>query len=309
VTIDNDYIMLKKGDRAFLGTLYTGSQQTYTLNEPDRLPVLAGLVGLFIILVVLLGGLQGIRGLITLTGSLLLIGYLLLPGILHNYPILLLTIGVAALIIIIGSYVTHGFTKTTTAAVIGMIVTVIVTGLLALIVVHMAKLNGFYTEEAVDLTQINSKINLVSLLLGGIIIGLLGVLYDAAIGQAVAVEELHHIASHLPRKVIFTRAIRIGREHIGALVNTLAIAYVGVSLPLLLLFTGTDGQSLGQIVNQQIFATEIVRTMVGSIGLVLAVPITTFLAIAILMPKEKKNVSQEVLEKEHHALEHFQHHH
>ena len=115
-------------------------------------------------------------------------------------------------------------------------------------------------------------------------IGLLGVLYDIAISQAIAVEELFLAGTHMSRVDIYKRAIRIGREHIGALVNTLAIAYVGVALPLLLLLTQTysGSASLSSVLNSELFATEIVRILVGSIGLILAVPITTFVAVWML---------------------------
>ena len=112
-------------------------------------------------------------------------------------------------------------------------------------------------------------------------IGLLGILYDAAIGQAIAVEELKRAAAHYSHWELYRRALRIGREHIGALVNTLAIAYVGVSLPLLLLLHFTN-MSIEATINQEIFATEIIRTMVGSIGLILAVPLTTLISVWML---------------------------
>jgi uncharacterized membrane protein len=113
-------------------------------------------------------------------------------------------------------------------------------------------------------------------------IGLLGVLYDAAIGQAVAVEELAAAAAHYTRLDLWRRGMRIGREHIGALVNTLAIAYVGASLPLLLLLKLTTTQSIWVSINSELFATEIIRILIGSIGLILAVPITTVVAVYML---------------------------
>ena len=188
-----------------------------------------------------------------------------------------------------------------------MIVTVIFTGALAYFAVHCTQLSGNSSEEAVYLNfDTNGTINFVGLLLGGILIGLLGVLYVSAIGQAIAVEELHNIAPHLPRKFIFKRALRIGREHIGALVNTLAIAYVGALLPLLLLFY-TSGVNIVQTINQEIFSTEIIRTLIGSMGLVLAVPITTFLAVILLVkPKAGKD---DFVSEEQHKLEHYEHHH
>ncbi|HVY68230.1 MAG TPA: YibE/F family protein, partial [Patescibacteria group bacterium] len=141
-----------------------------------------------------------------------------------------------------------------------------------------------------------------------IMIGLLGVLYDVAIGQAVSVEELHHIAPHIPRRTIFRRAMRIGREHIGALVNTLAIAYVGASLPLLLLFS-TPPVDAAQTVNKEIFSTEIIRTLIGSIGLVLAVPVTTFLSMFMLVNKKGGGAPSVEMGAEKKALEKYEHKH
>ena len=182
-----------------------------------------------------------------------------------------------------GSYVTHGFNRTTTAAVVGMLLTIAITGLLAYMALHWGQFSGYTTEEVTELNfSTQGSINLVGLLLGSLMIGLLGVLYDAAISQAVAVEELFNVGKEITRGEVYRRGIRIGREHIGALVNTLAIAYVGVSLPLLLLFKLTSNQTFIVTVNQEVFATEIVRMMIGSIGLILAVPITTLVAVYML---------------------------
>ena len=256
------------------------------------------------------GGIQGVRGIVSLVGSLLLIVYVLLPGILHGYSPLFVTIGVSSLIIIVGSFITHGFNKTTVSAVFGMVITVLITGLMAFWSVHFTKLSGFGSEEVVYLNlNAQGTIDVIGLLLGGIMIGLLGVLYDVAIGQAISVEELIRIAPHVQKKIIYQRAIRIGREHIGALVNTLAIAYVGASLPLLLLFSQSSTESILITMNREIFATEIVRTMIGSIGLILAVPITTIVSVWLLKKSNLDSVDSTAIEKEFDALEHAGHKH
>lgn len=301
VTIDNDYLSLKVGEVFYMthtSDVLDGNDY-YTVNDPYRLPSLFLLVALFVGAVFVFGGKQGIRGLVSLVGSFLVIFYVLLPAILHGYSPLLVTVGVASLIIVLGSYVTHGFTRSTTAAVIGMILTVCVTGAIAYWSVGLTRLSGFGSEEAVYL-NLNShgSIDILGLLLGGIIIGLLGVLYDAAIGQAVSVEELLRIAPHVSKRIIYERAIRIGREHIGALVNTLAIAYVGASLPLLLLFYQTTNVGILPTINTEIFATEIVRIMVGSIGLVLAIPITTIVAVWFLGRKTSGTVDAHIHDAE-----------
>ncbi|HVZ11270.1 MAG TPA: YibE/F family protein [Candidatus Paceibacterota bacterium] len=284
VQVENDVSPLKAGDQVNLvfSTDEAGQPLIHSVGFVGvyRLPTLGWLAVLFVFLVVIFGGWQGIRGLASLAGSLALIVFALLPGLLHGLSPIGLSIGVSALIIILGSYITHGFNRTTTAAVLGMIVTVALVGTFALYAVHAARLSGMESEETIYL-QLSNNLNLVGLLLGGILIGLLGILYDIAIGQAIAVEELRRASPEMPAGQLYRRAARIGREHIGALVNTLAIAYVGASLPLLLLFY--SGQSTAaQTLNNEIFSTEIVRTLVGSIGLVIAAPIATAVAVAML---------------------------
>jgi uncharacterized membrane protein len=289
VTVENDYLNLEKGEVFYL--MHTVGQfdgmNYYSVNDPYRLPHVLVLVGLFVVAVFIFGGKQGVRGLASLIGSFVLIFFVLLPGILQGYSPLLVT-----------------------SAVLGMIATVSFTGLLAYWAVHFTRLSGFGAEEAMYL-NFNSRgsIDILGLLLGGVIIGLLGVLYDAAIGQAVSVEELTRIAPHVPRKTIYQRALRIGREHIGALVNTLAIAYVGASLPLLLLFYQTSSASIAQIANTEIFSTEIVRIMIGSIGLVLAVPITTLVSVLMLVKKPAQTIDLQTVTEEQEALEHITHAH
>ena len=307
VTVDNDYISLKKGEVFYLKHSADSLDGTdfYTVEEPYRLPQIFTLVGIFLLAVFVFGGIQGVRGFVSLIGSLLLIIYVLIPGILHGMSPIFVTVGVSSLIIIVGSYITHGFNRTTSSAVLGMIFTVAFTGLLAYWSVYFTRLSGFGSEEVAYL-NINARgsIDVVGLLLGGIIIGLLGVLYDIAIGQAISVEELLHIAPDTSKKYVYNRAIRIGREHIGALINTLAIAYVGVALPLLLLFSQASTDSIWVMLNREVFATEIVRTMIGSIGLVLAVPITTFVSVWMLTRKGIKRGLRSTEDSGHSAHSH-----
>ena len=288
VTVDNDYYNLTKGEIFYMTYTpdATAGVSPYSVDEPYRLPEVMVLVAIFVLVLFIFGGWQGVRGLASLIGSFALIIFVLLPGILHGFSPILVTFGISSLIIVIGSYITHGFNKTTSSAVLGMIATVAVTGALAAWAVHFTYLTGYNTEEAVSLNiGTSGSINMLGLLLGGIMIGLLGVLYDVAISQAIAVEELKNAAPDMPKGTLYKRAIRIGREHIGALVNTLAIAYVGVSLPLLLLFYISSTGSIAYMINKEIFSAEIVRIMIGSIGLILAVPITTLVSVWMLTRK------------------------
>lgn len=291
VTFKNDYIQLKEGEVFYVRhqSNHLDNSDYWSVADPYRLDILLWLALAFVVLIFVFGGVQGVRGLASLVGSFFLIFYILIPGIYSGYNATLVSIGVASLIIVVGSYITHGVNRTTSAAVIGMIVTVTLTGLAAYYVVYVGRLSGYSGEESTYLTlDTRGAINMIGLLFGGIMIGLLGVLYDSAIGQAVAIEELFRAGKHLTRKEVYMRGIRIGREHIGALVNTLAIAYVGVSLPLLLLIQSST-LTLSFIINSELFATEIIRILIGSIGLILAVPITTFIASYMLEGRVKES--------------------
>lgn len=285
ITIANDFITLTEGQKFYVlkMTHAHNGRVTYSVSDVDRLPWLLFFLILFIACVVIFGGIQGVRGLLSLFGGLFLIFYLLLPQIVAGASPLLISIIVSSLIAIVGSYITHGFNRTTSSAVVGMVITVVLTGVMAWFAVHVSQLTGFDSEEASYLSlNTNGALDLRGLLMGGIMIGLLGVLYDSAIGQAIAVEELWRAKPDLSRSYVYARALRIGREHIGALVNTLAIAYVGAALPLLVLFSFPDGIPPQFIINRELFATEIIRTLIGSIGLVLAIPITTAISTWML---------------------------
>lgn len=293
VTFNNDYTQLHVGDVFYLRHTSNTLDATdyYSVSDPYRIPTLGFLTLLFVVLIFLFGGIQGVRGLLSLIASFFIIFYVLLPGILDGYPPLLVSLVIASLIIVVGSYVTHGFNKTTSAAVLGMIGTVVITGLIGYVAVHSAQLSGYNAEESIYLNfDTRGHIDLVGVLFSGIMIGLLGVLYDIAIGQAIAVEELFSVGGHLSRQEIYKRAIRIGREHIGALVNTLAIAYVGAALPLLLLVRNSATYGILYVINNELFSTEIIRILIGSIGLILAVPITTGIAIYLLKGANRSGI-------------------
>jgi len=283
VSFDNNYTLLSPGQEFYIRHITSLSDGTdyWSVADPYRLNVLAYVAIAFLALLLAFGGLQGVRGLISLIGSIAIIFYLLIPSIYAGHSPILVSIGISSLIIILGSYITHGVNRTTTSAMLGMLSTVLITGIATYVVIHAAHMSGFTSETNAYLNfNTNGRISMVGLLFGGIMIGLLGILYDIAIGQAVAAEELY-LAGNYTRSQVFRRTLRIGKEHIGALVNTLAIAYVGSALPLMLLFKESDA-GIGYIMNSELFATEIIRILMGSIGLVLAVPITTLIAVYLL---------------------------
>ncbi len=284
ITVENDFLVLEKGDRFFLHHSIDGldGREMYSVRDIDRRGAMVFFIALFIGVVLLFSGKQGIRSIIGLAGSFFVILYVLVPSLLNGYPPVLTSIVIASVILFFAIYFTHGFNRVSTVAFSGTVIAVILTGVLAYLGVTFAHLTGFASDEAVYLNfNTRGTLDFAGLLLGGIMIGVLGVLDDIAVTQAAVVSELYGSASHLSRKEIYTKALRVGKEHVGALVNTLALAYTGASLPLILLFSTSDS-SLSSIINQEIFATEIIRTVVGSIGLILTVPITTLLAVYLL---------------------------
>lgn len=298
VTLQNDYIPLKAGDEFYLNYLITvEGTEIFSVRDVNRIPVLAWIVLLFFVAVILLAGWQGVRSLIGLLGTLFVIVFVLLPLLLKGYPPVLTSTLIAVAVLFIAIYLTHGFNRESTVAFLGTVLAVSLTSVLAFFAVGMARMTGFSSDEAVFLNFATyGKLDFSGLLLGGIIVGVLGVLDDIAITQAAVVSELYGSAPGISKKEAYGRALRVGKEHAGALVNTLALAYTGAALPLLLLFSASEANFL-MTINQEIVATEIIRTIVGSIGLILAIPLTTILAIFAL---DKYRGKKPKIEHHHH---------
>jgi uncharacterized membrane protein len=298
INLENDYIKLKKGDVVFIEKTSTPDEiERYIVRERDRQFPIGILFLVFALTILIFGGKQGFRSLLSLMGGFLVIIYLLLPMLAKGYSPILVSVSFATVILFIAIYFTHGFNRESSVAFGGTIIAVILTGILAYFSVWIMQLTGFETEEALFLSLGSAtKLNFHGLLLGGILIGVLGILDDIAVTQSAVVSEIYNSASHLNHKEVYQKAMRVGREHVSALVNTLVLAYAGASLPLLLLISSYD-YPLRFVVSQEHFAVEIVRTIVGSIGLVLTVPITTLLAVYLLKGYKGKS-----------ALGHSHHH-
>lgn len=288
VEVVNDHLELGEGDTFFLQYVRDPEGvETYQAVERDRLRVLLALFAVFAAAILLLGGKQGFRSLLSLAGSFFVILYVLLPQLLKGAPPVLMSTFVAGLVLVIALYSTHGWRRTTHAAFLGTVSTVALTGIFASLAVRLAGLTGFSSDEAVYLNStLGGALDARGILLGGIIIGILGILDDIAITQVSVVAELKSVGERLANREIYRRALRVGKEHVGALVNTLALAYTGSALPLLLLFVSDRTPALVAL-NGEMVATEIVRTIAGSLGLVLAVPITTALAVLMVKPGDE----------------------
>lgn len=256
-----------------------GSQ--YYLVDYDRRSPLLVLAVLFAVFVVALSRWHGLFSLVGVAISLGVLIVFVMPAILEGGSPLAVAIVGAAVIMFVNLYLAHGFNARTTTAILGTMGSLVLTGLLAVIFVEVGRFTGFGSEEASFLQLSADQVNLEGLLLGGIIIGTLGVLDDVTITQASAVWELRAANPSFAFADLYRSAIRIGRDHIASTVNTLVLAYAGASLPLLLLFT-VSRRPLDDVLNSEVVAEEIVRTLVGSIGLVASVPVTTALAASVV---------------------------
>lgn len=292
--LNQDFLGLEVGD-TFIAEQYVADdgEVEYRLIDFNRRPGLTWLVLAFMVLILVFARWQGLRSLVSLAGSLIVILYVLVPLLVRGAPPITTSVLLATGILAIAIFFTHGFNKRSLIAFAGTTLTVLITGLLAAWVVETTHLTGFASDEATFLDfNTEGQLNFVGLLLSGIIIGVLGVLDDIAITQVAVVRELYSVDAKLETWEVFRRALRVGKEHVSALVNTLVLAYVGVSLPLLLYVTTLGVSDVSLVINSEIFATEIVRTVIGSIGLILAVPLSTLAAAIFLKDTKGKPLSE-----------------
>jgi len=283
LTIENEYLELDVGDKFYFNhNVYIDGTESYFVTNVDRREALLFFTLLFVVTIIAFGGWQGVRSLVALGGSFLAIFYVLLPGLVAGYNPLLLSMLVASGVLFAAIFFTHGFNRESCVAYGGTMLAVFITSVLAIVAVLQTSLTGFVSDESVFLNfATDGTLDFTGLLLGAIIIGVLGVLDDIAVTQAAVVTELYQSNKDLTARMVYQKAIRVGREHVGALVNTLVLAYVGASLPLLMYFH-LSPLHFWSLVNSELFATEIIRAIVGSIGLILTVPIVTGLAVYFL---------------------------
>lgn len=253
----------------------------YSVTDVNRKLPMALLAGIFALAVVVVGRMRGVMALVALALSFLILTFFILPAILQgSNPLVVAVIGASA-IMLIALYLCHGLTARTSVAVLGTLISLLLIGLLGSLFIGWASLTGNTDDNTGLIHGLYPSIDMSGLLLAGVIIGSLGVLDDVTVTQTSAVWELHQANPTMGWRGLYGAAIRIGRDHIASVVNTLVLAYAGAALPLLLLFSIAQS-SVGTVANSELVAEEIVRTLVGSIGLVASVPVTTALAALVV---------------------------
>ncbi|TXS36854.1 YibE/F family protein [Streptomyces sp. OR43] len=253
----------------------------YSVTDVNRKFPLMLLAGIFALVVVAVGRMRGVMALVALALSFAVLTLFILPAILQgSNPLVVAVVGASA-IMLIALYICHGLTARTSVAVIGTLISLLLIGLLGSLFIGWASLSGNTDDNTGLIHGLYPHIDMSGLLLAGVIIGSLGVLDDVTVTQTSAVWELHQADPTMSAKQLYRAGIRIGRDHIASVVNTLVLAYAGAALPLLLLFSIAQS-SVGTVANSELVAEEIVRTLIGSIGLVASVPVTTALAALVV---------------------------
>lgn len=266
------------GDDVLVSHIKQQGKDIYFIKEYVRTKPLVTLALLFLISVVIISGKKGTFSILGMIGSFFVLFYYLLPAIISGADPVNTTLITAAFLIPITFYISHGFNKNTTIAVISSLLSLCVVIILSVIWIQWAKLTGFSSEEASFLDVIgNGTFDMRGVLLAGIVIGSLGILDDVTISQVSIVRELRRVGKNANSNEIFFRAMKIGQDHIASMVNTLILVYTGAALPLFLLFI-QNPQPFSQVVQYEMISEEIIRSLIGSIGIIISVPLSTYIA-------------------------------
>ncbi len=258
-------------------------EERYQLVDEQRGGALALLTAIFALAVIALGRWRGALALVGLGVSLVVLVGWLVPALLAGRPPLLTAVVGATAVMLVVLFLAHGPSLRTATATAGTAISLALTLGLAAAFVELAALSGLTSDDALYVSVTFEGVDVRGLLLAGIVIGALGILDDVTVTQVSTVWELRAASATMPTRELFAAALRVGRDHIASTVNTLLLAYAGASLPLLVIFS-TSGEGLVDTLTGGVVGQEVVRTLVGSIGLVAAVPVTTALAALMCPP-------------------------
>ena len=267
------------GDDVVVLLTDTPDGAVYSIVDHQRGTELWILAVAFALALIAFGRWRGVSALAGLALTFVLLAFFVVPAILEGRPPLLVAIVGASAIVLTVLFLTHGFALETTVAVLGTLVSLTLTGVLSAVAVGALHLTGI-TDDISTFVGAQHSVNMEGLLLAGIVIGSLGVLDDVTVTQSATVAELARANPSYGVRELYRAGNRVGRSHIASVVNTIVLAYAGSSLPLLILILAGSG-SLADVVTDQIIAQEIVRSVVATLGLVAAVPVTTALAAVV----------------------------
>lgn len=291
ITIGANSPALEPGTQVYLHPQPEGTDPAYSLADVDRTLPLALLALLFAVAVIVLARWKGVSALVGLAAALGILAYYVLPALLEGRnPVMVAAIGASA-IAIVSMGLAHGFNVRTGVALVGTILALILTTLLGGAFTAAMNFTGVATDDAAYLFAVSGGVlDLRGLLLAGLVIGALGVLDDVTVTQAATVWEVYGANERVTFRNLWAAGMRVGRDHVAAVVNTLVLAYAGAALPLFMLISLSDAPLL-QSINSETIAAEILRSMVGGLGIIAAVPITTGLAALLLVDSRRRAVA------------------
>lgn len=267
------------GEKVVVIKINTPDESIYQIADRYRLPAIYVILSLFLLAGLALARFRGLMSFVALGFSILILSGYIVPRILAGQNTLFVILSGSVLIALVSLYLAHGFNRRTHVALGSTVITLGIAATLSFLFVKSARLFGLGSEDAYYLQAlVIQPIDFRGLLLGGIIIGTLGILDDITTAQTATVEQIKRANPSLSQRELYSRGVKVGHEHIASLINTLVMAYAGASLPLFLLFSMNQSQPLWAILNSEFVAEEIIRTLIGSLALILAVPIATYLA-------------------------------
>ncbi|OGH98088.1 MAG: hypothetical protein A2039_07705 [Candidatus Melainabacteria bacterium GWA2_34_9] len=280
-------IKIKAGNRVILSVEETPKGVDFYIADQERVPVLLILVGVFLSLLMIIGGMQGLRSIVSILVTVVLVFFVLVPAVLNNFPIILMTVFIAIISTFATMFIVSGINLKSLSASIGTILSVIIAGLMSSLVIKFAPLNGFGSQESVMLWADRPDLDYTGLLTAGMIIASLGAVMDVGISIASSIYEFKNVNNTLNTKDLFRSGLNVGKDIMGAMSNTLILAYIGGAFSLVLLASNAP---LIKLLNLNSIAAEIASAITGSIGIVLCVPITALIA-AYLIGKDKNKES------------------
>ncbi|MCI5051080.1 MAG: YibE/F family protein [Candidatus Pacebacteria bacterium] len=271
---------VKVGSKIYIE--YFPATDTFNYATVDRSGPIFLLTILFVGSILILAGKKGARSLISLVLSFVLLFFVLVPMLTNGFDPILTTLIFGLCVLFLSIFVTHGFNRQSLVSFLGSFASILVALILLQLATEMVSVSGLINEHIGQLNfELGNTLNLVRIVSAGIIIGILGVLDDITITQVAVVRELSSDTT-LSKSDIFKKSLRVGRDHISSLVNTLVFAYMGSTLPLIMFVSLIDVPFM-ILIGQEFIFIEIIRSLIGAIALTIAVPVTTYLAVYVFL--------------------------
>ncbi len=270
----------KIGNKVVLQQFGDPETPEYVITDFYRANTVVGIFVVFILATILVGRKYGILSLVGMYLTFMAIFKILLPALLAGKSPVVTTLAVTMGLVPVTFYLSHGINKKTHVAIISTLITLLGTVILTALTLRWAHITGYATDEAMFLKIARENTDMAGILLAGIIIGFLGILDDVTISQASVVTQLKHANPNLDAVALYKKGMEVGRDHIASMVNTLILVYAGASMPLLLMFLDKS-KTFMELINLEMVADEVLRMLLGSIGLIVAVPLATFITAIV----------------------------